>query len=250
MPPGDSPMHSAFAPRYEQLQLPRLEPEIGPAWLRHAGTQAMGARGGTAEALPADSPVGTGPADALDPSGFASLLARLGEFQGPAGAPGTPPLGPAPGAAEGWGDPAPGPAPEHPAAPDSAATGPGGASMASGKHIAEASAAARTGPLAHGMAATWGGSSGPAAAKPHAPRFASGAADLRERLELETLAHGQCAHLAPRVVSMHALGVPSCLLLTNSDGSLLSSQQYCVIGRRASPLACKACQEQLQYPKQ
>ena len=206
---ADSPLHGAPAPRYEQL--PEPEPEPGPAWLRHADTQALavGASGATAGGRPADSPGGTGPTDALDPSGLASLLARLGRFQGPPGAPGTPLRGPAPGAAEGWGDPSPGPAPEHPAAPDGAAAGPEHASVSSNRHTAEATAAARTAPDAHGMAATWGGRSGSAAPKPPAPRPASGAADLRERLELETLAHGQCARLTPHVVQ--ALGVPSCL---------------------------------------
>ena len=239
-PPGNSPAHAKPEPHHQQAGTSDTEPETGPAWLRHASTQAMGARGGTAEALPADTPGGTGPADALDPSGLTSLLARLDEFQGPEGAPGTPRRGPAPGAAEDWGDTAPGPAPEHSAAPDGAATGPGGACVSSCKHIAGASAASRTGPLAHGMAVTRGGSSGPAAAKPPAPRLASGAADLRERLELETLAHGQCAHLRPPTVLLVCL--PACFQTTNL--ALCSAASKCsVTGHRVSPLACKACQE-------
>lgn len=67
--------------------------------------------------------------------------------------------------------------------------------MSSSQQSADASAVARTGPLAHGMAATPGGGSRAAASKLPAPRLASGAGDLRERLELETLAHDQCASL-------------------------------------------------------
>ena len=191
--PDDSTAHSSVPKLLrQQVQLPEQDSEPGPAWLRHADTQAMavGAGGSTAAGLPADSPEGSGPADAMDPSGLASLLARLGEFQGPDGAPGTPQRGPAPGAAEARRGPAPEPGPEHPAAPAGTASGHKNASMHPSRIIAGGIAAARTEP--HGMAATQGGISSSAAPKPHARRLASGAADLRERLELETLAHEQC----------------------------------------------------------
>ena len=249
VPQGDSPPRSAPAPLYERIQLPETDSEPGPVWLRHAGPQATAVgsvSGATAGGLPAHSPVGSGPTDALDLSGLALLLARLDEFQGPDGVPGTSRRGLAPSAAEGWGDPAPGPAPEHSAAPAGAFTSPEGASVSSSKLTAEASAGARAAPSAHGMAAPRGGSSGSAAAKAPAPRPASGAADLRERLELETLAHGQCAHLTP---IMHASGKPSCFpnhrcySLLCSHALQLCSQQCYIKGHRMSPWLCTACQE-------